>query len=430
MIDRFPDELRLYICEFLPTRDLLALSCASRDWRRLATDSLLWRRRYACELAPLMGDGCVTSGGSDGRDEDSDSRESEWFVRYGLTMRVLSRLARPDAAASMERVALADDVHARCLAHHAAMDVLLAGCKRGVLLTTPLSNRSSTRGDRGRRSPVELVPTAVQVADRDAVNSMCLLPGAPSLVALGLGRQLGGSLVFDLETASPVATLTGHADSVFALAACAQRPWVVSGGGQDDNSALVFDVNSPDAALRTLPHRGSVRALAFDPAAPSVLYSGSLDKYVRCWDLRAPAREPALELALAAGVHALELPILSSSGDGQTLVVSVGRPHNAVYAIDTRAPHAGPTVNARYHSSAVSSLAGNAFSLASVSYDGTVAAVPMASWLAGEVTTPTATYGIPKTAKGRVARGEDVLALTARNVALATASSAGLHVWV
>lgn len=340
-----PDEVLLYILAFLDSPCLGRLAAVCKRLRALARDDALWRGRLARELDGV-GQAMATQGGTGGADAADTA--------YGL----YSRLARLTSIA-MARVAdlRADDpsllvASVRCIALDHTRRLAFVGCKRGLL--------QALRPD--------AVSLSVSLHASDAVNSLALVPGSDLLLA-GMGRQEAGALVLGLEpglggvtAASPLARLGGHYDSVFAVHALS-RELVATGGGQDCKRALVHSLTSAQA-IATLAHKGSVRGLHSRPDAGAVLFTASLDKAVRLFDLRA-GNQCELALNHAAGVHTVRCA-------GETLVLSsTGRSANAVYAWDMRAP-AKPLLVFDEHRSAVSCVALDARKALYGSYDGSV----------------------------------------------------------
>jgi len=85
-----------------------------------------------------------------------------------------------------------------------------------------------------------------------------------------------------------IATLTGHTNSVFALAMDPDHGRLFS--GSDDRSIKVWDTAAADGSfpcIATLTgHTHWVRALAVDPGNGR-LYSSSVDHSIRVWDVPA-----------------------------------------------------------------------------------------------------------------------------------------------
>ena len=425
-----PVEVQLLIFNMLPTSTLLTASQVCREWCCLARDSLIWRRRFRSEVAPLLPTTITSSSTS-----STTMSSLTWFQRYARETRRLTLVL--DETLEPEVVELGEPgMHARCMAflpdgvEGRGRGLLITGCKRGRMEVVEVGEESQ-----------EWKYDVVEVADRDAINSMCVLEGRRTpCVVLGMGRQLGGAVLWDVGKGEVVGQVGGHTDSVFGVASSAHHPWVATGGGQDDGRVLVHDVSEGGGNGRVVAelfHRGSVRAVAFDPLTPHTLLSGSLDKCLRLWDLRTGMEAgEGLEIKLPAGVHSLALPRLLSHD--QVVFASCGRPKNLLMAYDLRAIRPElPLATANCHSSAVSSLHIDAFKAVSISYDGSVAALSTPRFLnhnnhGGDVvvTEPQAVYSIPN--QGKVPRGEDVVVLDGGyggRGQLVTASKSGLHMW-
>ncbi|URD53703.1 WD40 repeat domain-containing protein [Chroococcidiopsis sp. CCNUC1] len=77
-------------------------------------------------------------------------------------------------------------------------------------------------------------------------------------------------------------TLTGHTDSVNAVAVTPDGKWVIS--GSSDNTVKIWNLKTGNIKLTLTGHTGSVNAVAVTPDGKWVI-SGSSDKTVKVWNL-------------------------------------------------------------------------------------------------------------------------------------------------
>ena len=121
--------------------------------------------------------------------------------------------------------------------------------------------------------------------------------------------------VWDTVRGAELATLTGHADPVWAVAFFPDGTRIVS--GSMDNSLKVLDA-ATCAELATLTgHTGDVQACAVSPDGAWVV-SGSDDKTVKVWDVAA-----AVELGTPSG-HTSQVNAVAFSSDGTRVASGSG----------------------------------------------------------------------------------------------------------
>jgi WD40 repeat protein len=129
----------------------------------------------------------------------------------------------------------------------------------------------------------------------------------------------GTTRVWDAQAGTPLATLTGHTDTVFSAAFSPDGTRLVTGG--QDRTLRVWDAQQGIYLLALTAHTGPVRAVAFSPDGSrlatgglinfgnavipvafspdgSRLATASEDNTVRVWDVHLETRSPAEVAAL------------------------------------------------------------------------------------------------------------------------------------
>lgn len=211
---------------------------------------------------------------------------------------------------------------------------------------------------------LRLVQRYEQAPGKRSINVACLLAHNSYLVVSGTSKPVAAAALFDERTGSLVQTYTQHADTVFSLATTPSL--LVSGGGQTDCNAFVMDLETA-ALLHTLPCKGSVRGLHVEE---QVITTASLDGYVRVWDARASSvkEQSAHKVAPGATCHAVHR-------QGDTVLVTTGRPLNAVYTLSLAASHGNASVFAQ-HTNGVGAMHVNAMNVVAVDYSAVVSVTP------------------------------------------------------
>lgn len=160
---------------------------------------------------------------------------------------------------------------------------------------------------------------------------------------------------FDFESCAELCVFPQHKDSVFAITNTDEL--LISGGGQNDKTMLVSDLET-QALLWSFQHKGSVRGL--DASHNSIL-SGSLDGYVRLFDVR--SESVVKQIKLPSTVHGVSF----CAFDDRKAFCSTGRTDNGVYWTDFESSR-----QLSQHKNGVSSFYANAYSVCSADYDGYV----------------------------------------------------------
>ena len=170
------------------------------------------------------------------------------------------------------------------------------------------------------------------------------MTAAIPLLIYSLAWQSGGLIaeggykdvrLIDASTRRPVATLSGHADAVRAIAFSRDGKLLAAGGGLP---ARKGEVKIWDVAARTLTttitgHSDCIYAVAFSPDG-TTLATASYDKLIKLWDVRTAREIRTLKDHIDA-VYALEF-----TPDGKRLVS--GSADRSVNATNVKVPLVQP----------------------------------------------------------------------------------------
>jgi WD40 repeat protein len=110
------------------------------------------------------------------------------------------------------------------------------------------------------------------------INALCFAP-AGNLAAVGAGASIH---VVDVKSYKEIADLTGHTDSVTALAFSPDGKILVS--GSDDRMARSWDIANNKAIGRFRENPSGIKAVAISPDG-KILATGGADHTVRLWEL-------------------------------------------------------------------------------------------------------------------------------------------------
>lgn len=112
-------------------------------------------------------------------------------------------------------------------------------------------------------------------------------------------------------------TLTGHSDSINAVAVTPNGQIIVS--GSEDNTIKLWDLNSGKCLATLVGHEAGVRAVAISPDG-QLLVSGSADHTIKLWQLPSVENEPiCLDPIYTLTGHSDDVKCLAISNDGQIL---------------------------------------------------------------------------------------------------------------
>jgi hypothetical protein len=122
----------------------------------------------------------------------------------------------------------------------------------------------------------------------DVVRALAFTPDGTKLAAAGgLPARSGEIKIWDLQTHRPVETLSGHKDCIYSVAISPDGKLVAS--GSYDKLILLWEIDS-GKQLRTLKdHIDAVFSVAFSPDGKR-LASGAQDRSVKIWDVASGQR--------------------------------------------------------------------------------------------------------------------------------------------
>ena len=101
-------------------------------------------------------------------------------------------------------------------------------------------------------------------------------------------KMVSGSkslIVWDMKTGTRLKTLTGHTDSVIALAITPDSKQIVSGSGSRDSTIKIWNIETGENIDTFIGHQSSIRAIAITPDGKNIV-SASSDTTVKVWDLQ------------------------------------------------------------------------------------------------------------------------------------------------
>jgi tRNA A-37 threonylcarbamoyl transferase component Bud32 len=111
------------------------------------------------------------------------------------------------------------------------------------------------------------------------VRSLCWLPGS-NTVAVASGATVR---LFDVDSGQELRKLTGHTDTIRAVAANKDGSRLATGA--DDRTVRWWDAQNGRELLRCNGHTGSVTSVALAPDGEHIL-SGSRDQTLKLWNIR------------------------------------------------------------------------------------------------------------------------------------------------
>jgi WD40 repeat protein/serine/threonine protein kinase len=175
---------------------------------------------------------------------------------------------------------------------------LCPGCEIGPLVFSPNGRTLAVACGDGqiRLWDMAMTPDVLSVPSgppREAW-SVAFAPDGQTL-AVGYDDENGGDKstlqLWDLQTRSVRATLTGHASMVFAVTYTPDGQTVISAG--HDHTVRLWDAASGKLRRTLSGHTGQVRCLACSPDGRTLATSGG-DQTVRLWDLATGKERPPL----------------------------------------------------------------------------------------------------------------------------------------
>lgn len=158
---------------------------------------------------------------------------------------------------------------------------------RAIVFVGGLLAAGVTGAEETSPPPLEYEPTSrVLIAPSLPFYSAAVSPDGAWIAT---GHVDGAILVWDVAEARPLRRLSGHSETVEALAFHPSEPKLASAGS--DCTVRAWDV-ATGAAIQVLAgHERRVTTVVFSPDGRSLL-SGSYDKSARLWSLEAPATAP------------------------------------------------------------------------------------------------------------------------------------------
>jgi WD40 repeat protein len=168
-----------------------------------------------------------------------------------------------------------DDVTMRCVAFGDGNTGFVGEKNKGIVHAFDVSP------PKGKKKLTPIVQSYVvqNGGKKTSVNSLKLNADYSRLFA-GVSKPTVRVHCFDVSSGQELCTYPQHVDSIFAISV--NSSCVMSGGGQTDKNLIVSDLES-QTKLISHPHKGSVRGL---DSTENLILSGSLDGYVRLFDLR------------------------------------------------------------------------------------------------------------------------------------------------
>ncbi|MDB9401939.1 hypothetical protein PN459_18455, partial [Microcystis aeruginosa CS-567/02-A1] len=113
----------------------------------------------------------------------------------------------------------------------------------------------------------------------DSVNAIALTPDGKTVISGSRDKTIK---IWDVETGAEKFTLTGHSYSVNAIALTPDGKTVIS--GSYDKTIKIWDVVTGAEKFTLTGHSNSVNAIAVTPDGKTVI-SGSRDKTIKIWDV-------------------------------------------------------------------------------------------------------------------------------------------------
>jgi WD40 repeat protein len=331
MSSRMTRDIFDLLCVHLSWRDVIRVSNTCRKWRMVASNALCFQRL----MVPVFGYRFVGGGGR----ETFVSRMERCVAQRQGQLRVSVRALENGQKCSVRCVAFASE----------DAEQLFVGFSKGPGLARYALNPGSNK-----------LLTRYQMGSGKKVNCTAILPISETRVLCGASKPSNMAHLFDVSDGSLLSTYTQHNDTVFSLAYSNDR--LCSGGGQNDNCAFVSDLES-GTLLASLPCKGSVRGCDM---TETLIYTASLDSYVRVWDLRS-GKESFIR-KLSGTCHAIR-------NVGSRILVTTGRPDCRLWGVDPRGGDTNQTILAQ-HRNGVSAMAVNSFNVACCDYDGRVSVTP------------------------------------------------------
>lgn len=135
--------------------------------------------------------------------------------------------------------------------------------------------------------------------------------GSRLLSCAGEPGLFGEVRVWNVQDGTPVQTLVGHSDSLYALALSPDGTLLATGGY--DQQIVVWDLAQGTPIRNIVGHNGAIYDLAFHPQG-KILASASADRTVKLWEVATGTRLDTLGQSLK------ELYALAFSPDGRQIV--------------------------------------------------------------------------------------------------------------
>jgi len=322
--DLLTRDVLVKICLLLPLRERFILARITKKVSGVLKNSLIWKDIHGCLYGPMQ--------------------REDYFAAISFDQRKATAKGKPK---SSHIKLFKDPVSMRCVAAY-------PNCQNYGLVGEKARGNVHCFDSKSKK----VVATfKVQNGEKKtSVNALAVSKDGSRIFA-GVSSPTKRVHCFDFDSQTELCQFPKHVDSIFAIAAT--ESVLCSGGGQTDKMLIVSDLET-QAELFRYQHKGSVRGLS---ASVSLLLSGSLDGYIRLFDLRTQQLEHSLKMP--ATVHGVSF----CKFDERKVFSSTGRSDNSVYRITDFSEKQLVSK----HKNGVSSLCGiSAYSIFSGDYDGNV----------------------------------------------------------
>jgi WD40 repeat protein/3',5'-cyclic AMP phosphodiesterase CpdA/type II secretory pathway predicted ATPase ExeA len=181
--------------------------------------------------------------------------------------------------------------------------------RRATLLNAVTTSETFARADtHGAALPGSDKPVPQIRSRLSQILTLSVDPNSALLASAGSNHVIS---LWDLQTGTPIRTLTGHHDWVWAMAFSPDGRWLASAGG--DRTIRLWDAGNGEPRHRLRDRAGALRAVAFAPDSTRLAAAGD-DRAIRIWD-----SHKGTVLQTLKG-HRQPVWAVAFSGDGNLLV--------------------------------------------------------------------------------------------------------------